>query len=263
FLGELSTIYKSLLVGESPVLPSMALQYRDFALWQRDYLSGDVLNTQLDYWKRELSGFESLNLPLDFKRPSVISYDGGNVSFIVPSSTSIGLRSLSKDLGVSLYSVMLSGYYVMLSAYSGQDDIVLGTPVANRHHVGLENMIGFFVNTLVLRMSIDFDMEIGEFIKGVSGSVSGAQIHQDLPFEKLVDELNIDQDSSRHPIFQVMFGLQSMDKESSQYYEHESFLQPFEGSLSYDVAKFDLTVMIDENGDTLSGTFNYAKSLFK
>ncbi|WP_228455612.1 condensation domain-containing protein, partial [Chryseobacterium potabilaquae] len=138
FLGELSTIYKSLLVGESPVLPSMALQYRDFALWQRDYLSGDVLNTQLDYWKRELSGFESLNLPLDFKRPSVISYDGGNVSFIVPSSTSIGLRSLSKDLGVSLYSVMLSGYYVMLSAYSGQDDIVLGTSVANRHHVGLE-----------------------------------------------------------------------------------------------------------------------------
>ncbi|RNA61469.1 amino acid adenylation domain-containing protein [Chryseobacterium nematophagum] len=263
FLRELGIIYQSLLEGIEPVLNPLNIHYKDFALWQRDYLRGEILDGQLSYWKDKLSNYEPLNLPLDFVRPSVISYEGKSISFMVESDVSDNLRLLSRDLGVSLYSVMLSGYYLLLSCYSGQDDIVLGTPVTNRHHAGLEDIIGFFVNTLVLREQIDLSQGVKDFILKVSSSVSEAQIHQDLPFEKMVEELVVNKDLSRHPIFQVMFSLQNFDGNLKQQYGENSFLHPFEGSLEYDVAKFDLTTMLDDGGDYISGTFNYGSSLFR
>ncbi|CAA7197659.1 Surfactin synthase subunit 1 [Chryseobacterium potabilaquae] len=126
--------------------------------------------------------------------------------------------------------MMLGGYYLLLSSYSGQKDIVLGTVVANRHHTGLEDLIGFFVNTLVLREEIDYGASVRDFILQVSDSVSEAQMHQDLPFEKLVEELGVEQDVSRHPLFQVMFGLQIFGNEAKRMYGEDSLFQEFKGS---------------------------------
>ncbi|WP_162034312.1 condensation domain-containing protein, partial [Chryseobacterium potabilaquae] len=134
---------------------------------------------------------------------------------------------------------------------------------ANRNYAGLEDLIGFFVNTLVLREEIDYGVSVRDFILQVSDSVSQAQMHQDVPFEKLVEELGVVQDVSRHPIFQVMFGLQSFGSEAKRMYGEDSLFQEFKGNVSYDVAKFDLSVMIDDGGDSLSGSFNYATHLFK
>ncbi|WP_162034195.1 non-ribosomal peptide synthetase, partial [Chryseobacterium potabilaquae] len=263
FLEELHVIYRDLLLGDPVSLPSLPIQYKDFALWQRGYLQGEVLEKQLDYWRTKLSEVEPLNLPLDYARPSVISYEGNTIRFSISDTLGEDLRFLSQDLGVSLYSVMLGGYYLLLSSYSGQKDIVLGTVVANRHHAGLEDLIGFFVNTLVLREEIDYGVSVRDFILQVSDSVSHAQMHQDVPFEKLVDELGVVQDVSRHPLFQVMFGLQSFGSEAKRMYGEDSLFQEFEGNVSYDVAKFDLSVMINDGGDSLSGSFNYATHLFK
>ncbi|WP_162034287.1 non-ribosomal peptide synthetase, partial [Chryseobacterium potabilaquae] len=263
FLEEFRIIYQDLLSGNSVSLPSLPIQYKDFALWQRGYLQGEVLDRQLDYWKTKLSGVEALHLPLDYVRPTRLSYEGHTVHFSISDSLGEELRFLSRDLGVSLYSVMLGGYYLLLSSYSGQKDIVLGTVVANRHHAGLEDLIGFFVNTLVLREEIDYGISVRDFILQVSDSVSQAQMHQDVPFEKLVEELGVVQDVSRHPLFQVMFGLQSFGNATNQKYVGDSLFQQIEERLSYDVAKFDLSVMIDDDGESLSGSFNYARGLFK
>ncbi|RNA62516.1 amino acid adenylation domain-containing protein [Chryseobacterium nematophagum] len=263
FLEELSVIYRDLLSGDSVSLPSLRIQYKDFALWQRGYLQGEILEKQLDYWKTKLSGVEPLHLPLDYVRPMRLSYEGNTVHFSIADTLSEDLRLLSQDLGVSLYSVMLGGYYLLLSSYSGQKDIVLGTVVANRHHAGLEDLIGFFVNTLVLREEINYGVSVKDFILQVSDSVSQAQMHQDVPFEKLVEELGVVQDVSRHPIFQVMFGLQSFGNFTNQKYVVDSLFQQIEERLTYDVAKFDLSVMIDDDGESLSGSFKYARGLFK
>ncbi|WP_370901397.1 amino acid adenylation domain-containing protein, partial [Chryseobacterium gossypii] len=262
FIKEFSSICHSLAEGKVPELPALDIQYKDFALWQRNYLTGEILHQQIRYWKDKLNGFQTLDLPLDYKRPSHISYAGATEYFNLPSELVNGLRELSKNLGVSLYSVMLGGYSLMLSAYSGQDDIIVGSPVANRHHAGLENIIGFFVNTLALRQKIEPEQDLKDFILKVSQSVMEAQSHQDLPFEKLVEELEIEQDMSRHPVFQVMFGLQNFEEKIYSAGTDEVILLPFDGDIDYQTAKFDLTMMIDDNGETVRGIFNYAVSLF-
>nr|WP_260232358.1 non-ribosomal peptide synthetase [Chryseobacterium lactis] len=259
FLQEIQTIYKALIKGETPQLAEVKIQYKDFALWQRNYLSGDRLDHQVGYWKRKLEDFQNLTLPADFKRPAQVSYEGETVHFKLDPAVAQGLRNASKELGVSLYTMMLGGYYLMLSAYSGQDDIVVGSPIANRHHAGLEDIIGFFVNTLALREKVDWRQNYKDFILQISQSVTEAQSHQDLPFEKLVEELGIEQDMSRHPVFQVMFGLQSFGRNSGV---EEALFHPFEGNMDYQVAKFDLTTMIDDGEETIQGMFNYAKALF-
>ncbi|MBL3550485.1 non-ribosomal peptide synthase/polyketide synthase, partial [Chryseobacterium sp. KMC2] len=259
FLQEIQTAYEALINGKSPQLPELKIQYKDFALWQRNYLTGDRLNSQLGYWKSKLDDFQNLNLPADFKRPPQVSYEGETINFTVDPKVAQSLRNTSRKLGVSLYSVMLGGYYLMLSAYSGQDDIVVGSPIANRHHAGLEDIIGFFVNTLALRENINPEQSLRDFILQVSKSVTEAQSHQDLPFEKLVEELRVEQDTSRHPVFQVMFGLQSFGRDT---HDGEALFSPFEGEVDYQVAKFDLTTMIDDGEETIRGMFNYGKTIF-
>ncbi|WP_228435878.1 non-ribosomal peptide synthetase [Chryseobacterium pennipullorum] len=263
FLKELDSIYHALALGEASVLPPLKFQYKDFALWQRNYLYGERLDRQIGYWKTKLEDYQSLDLPTDFHRPAEVSYEGKTIGFTIPRETSEGLREVSKNLGVSLYSVMLSGYYLMLSTYSGQDDIVVGSPIANRHYSGLEDLIGFFVNTLALREKINSEQNVKDFIRQVADSVTEAQSHQDLPFEKLVEELKVEQDTSRHPVFQVMFGLQnSGHKETSNRHE-EVLFHPFDGEMDDQAAKFDLTTMINDGAETIDMTFNYAVSLFK
>ena len=210
-INVLYRYYQKLAINKNVLypLPSLSIQYKDYALWQREYLSGEILNTQLNYWKTQLSGYENLHIMTDKPRPLTMDYAGANVYFTVDEEISKGLREISKNLGISLYSVLLGGYYLLLSVYSNQTDIVIGTPVANRHYTGLENLIGFFVNTLAIRCEIDTRQTIFEYFSNIGDKVINAQLHQDLPFEKLVEHLNVEKDQSRHPIFQVMFGVQS------------------------------------------------------
>ncbi|WP_347217489.1 amino acid adenylation domain-containing protein [Chryseobacterium sp.] len=263
FLKEVSEAYYAIAAGLQPELPELKIQYKDFALWQRNYLTGKRLDAQIEYWKTKLDDHQSLDLPVDFHRPAEISYDGDTIGFSIPEETALGLKEVSKNLGISLYNVMLSGYYLTLSAYSGQDDIIVGSPVANRHYAGLEDLIGFFVNTLALREKIDPKQNIRDFILQVSKSVTEAQSHQDLPFEKLVEELGVEQDSSRHPVFQVMFGIQSSNSDEPSVQDEEPLFHAFDGDVDYQAAKFDLTTMINDLPGEMQMTFNYAKSLFR
>ncbi|MFD1260465.1 non-ribosomal peptide synthetase [Entomomonas asaccharolytica] len=242
-------------------LPIVETQYKDFALWQRQYLQGKVLDEQLQYWQQLLTDYEPLNLPIDHVRPLEIDYKGQDVYFELDSQLSQQLRTIATNLNVSLYTVLLSGYYLLLGALSNQKDIVLGTPIAGRHYQAIEHTIGFFVNTLALRQQIKSEQQLVEFIKQTGQLVSEAQKHQDLPFEKLVDALQIEKDSSRHPIFQVMFGVQSFG--SSQLKAINGLLEPYQvEDTQYQVAKFDITTTLDDSDEVITGIFNYATSLF-
>ena len=198
-------------------LPKLPIQYKDFALWQRNYLTGSRLRKQLSYWKNKLKGYETVNLINDKLRPNQINYRGKEIQFELDEKTSISLREQAKKYKVSLYSLLLSAYYLTLRLYSNQDDIVIGSPVANRHYAQVENLIGFFVNSLALRIKINAREKIKDFIQRVGKEVIEAQLHQDLPFEKIVDELETRKDTSRHPIFQIMFIVQGFKNKTNQY----------------------------------------------
>ena len=170
FLKELQEYYSYYLELEGNrnlKFPVLNIQYKDFALWQRSYLTGERLSTQLNYWKEKLSGYETLNLMPNFSRPQEINYRGADMLFEVDEETSMKLRALAKELKVSLYSVLLSAYYLMLKSYSNQKDIVIGTPIANRHYAQIENLIGLFVNTLALRIKIDDSEKVKDYIKRI------------------------------------------------------------------------------------------------
>ena len=240
-------------------LPTLTIQYKDYAIWQKHYLSAARLDKQLEYWESTLNGYESLNLPTDKPRPKYTDYKGNMVYFEIEERLSKELRNLAKRVGVSLYSLLLAAYYLMLRGYSSQDDIIVGTPVANRHYPQIEHLIGLFLNTLALRIPINPTESILEFIQKVGRMVLEAQSHQDLPFEKLVDALNVPKDTSRHPIFQVMFGLQSFGSRSKC-----QVLQPYiSDQRYYNITKFDIETFIDDSSGVLKGGFNYAVSLYE
>ncbi|NBT86105.1 MAG: amino acid adenylation domain-containing protein, partial [Alphaproteobacteria bacterium] len=261
FFRELETYYNYYMEHtQSLDLPELPVQYKDFALWQKHYLTGEKINQELAYWQGQLEGFESLNLLTDKPRPKEINYAGNTITFEIDGITVIQLRDLAKNLKVSLYSLLLSGYYLMLRAFSYQDDIVVGTPVANRHYPQVENLIGFFVNTLVLRVKIDSHVSIKEFIEQISQRVIEAQYHQDLPFERLVEKLKVEKDVSRHPIFQVMFSFE----DSRDVYKKEGILELYEKADDlYQVAKFDISTYIQDQDGALKVGINYSTSLFE
>ncbi len=236
-------------------LSEPSIQYKDFSLWQRHYLTTDVLSAQLAYWKKKLLGFELLNLPTDYPRPKLIDYKGSHVYASLDSETSHQLRRLAKELNVSLNSVLLSAYYLFLKSYSNQNDLVIGMPVANRHYPNVDNLIGLFVNTLALRSIVDVNESVISYIKSIGKNVQDAQMHQDLPFEKLVAELSLERDPGRHPIFQTLFSLQNFEV---------SYLPGMaQYKAKYNIAKFDLTTLIAQNTESLQIEMGYAKSLFK
>ena len=267
FLNEVQQYYSHYKESTKLDLPDLSIQYKDFALWQKSYLTGEVLANQLNYWKKQLDSYENINLLTDYPRPLKLDYKGNNISFSLDKKLSKALRDTAKRLGVSLYTLLLSCYYLMLRSYTNQNDIVIGTPIANRNYPQVQHLIGLFVNTLALRINMHNSFKLTEFIKELGEQVIEAQMHQDLPFEKLVDELNVEKDLSRHPIFQVMFGLQSF---GSQSFEHrgsneneKSILSPYSTEeTSYNIAKFDLETFINDGEDELRGSFNYRVSLY-
>lgn len=263
FLNELEQFYffhleSALGLSSDLSLPALSIQYKDFALWQRNYLSKQVLKKQLGYWRSKLEGYETLNLFTDYPRPIKINYCGEILNFEINEELSNKLRLLAQELEVSLFNVLLAGYYLMLSIYSNQTDIIVGIPIANRHYKQLESLIGCFINTLPLRVKINFEDLICNFISQVAKETLEAQLYQDFPFEKIVSELNIPKDTSSHPIFKVMFGVQKFGiNTSSQLFENYKSAEHF-----YKISKFDISTFIDDSEANLKGSFSYAPHLY-
>jgi len=205
---EVAALYEAFSRGEPSPLPELTIQYADFTVWQRNWLQGEALAEQLSYWRGQLAGAPGvLELPTDKPRPPTQSFRGATNSFVFPSSLSESLNRLSQANGVTLFMTLLASWQTLLSRYSGQEDVVVGTPIANRNRAETEQLIGFFVNMLVLRTDLSGKPTFRELLVRVKEVALGAYAHQDLPFEKLVEELQPGRDLSRSPLFQVMFAV--------------------------------------------------------
>lgn len=262
FQSELRVYFEAYLKKDTGFsLPPLAIQYKDYALWQRSYLTGDVLANQINYWKEKLSGYEMLALPTDYARPNQVDYRGLREYFTINKATSDKLLVLAKAHRTTLHSLLLSCVNILFGKYTGQEDIVVGSPIANRHFHQTAGLVGFFVNAQVNRTLLSATQTYTELIEAVHQEQVASQFHQDLPFEKLVDELGIDRDLSRHPVFQVMFGVQSFGGVTDDH--QRDYFKPFEGSVLGEVAKFDLSIFIDDGNEELKGSISYSTSLFR
>ncbi|WP_186644141.1 non-ribosomal peptide synthetase [Fluviispira vulneris] len=271
FLRELTTLYqyyenKIDIQNLKEKIPQLSIQYKDFSYWQKDYLKNNILKMQLEYWKNKFIGYETLDLHTDKQRPLQVSYEGKNVYFEIDHALSNELKTLAKKLDVSLYSLFLSAYYLMLSCFSGQKDIIVGSPISNRHYDQISDLIGFFVNTIALRVVIEPEISLIDFIRRIGNEVVEAQRNQDLPFEKLVEEILPTRDQSKHPLFQVLFSMQTLNAKQVKKFESDLFCNKQEcnhilNSL-YSPAKFDLSLFIDDNIDSFLVCFNYSTKLF-
>ncbi|MBV9772340.1 MAG: amino acid adenylation domain-containing protein, partial [Gemmatimonadetes bacterium] len=256
---ELEALYGAFRSGAASPLAEPEVQYADYAVWQREYLAGEVLDGQLAYWTERLAGAPGLlELPTDRPRPAVQSFRGALVHFRVPSSVVGPLKALSKTEGATLFMTLLAAWQLLLARYTGEDDVVVGSPIAGRTRGETEGMIGFFVNTLALRADLSGDPSFRELLARVRGETLGAYDHQDLPFERLVDELGVERDLSRSPLFQVMFALQNTST-------GELALPGVEAAAlerGETTSEFDLTLSLAEGEDGLAGVVEYATDLF-
>jgi len=206
---EFGVLYEAFRKGRPSPLADLKIQYPDFAVWQRDWLQGEVLDEQLAYWSEKLEGLATLQLPTDHPRPPMLSNQGAAESLELPGQLAERLKTLGQRHGATLFMTLLAALKTLLHRYTGQDDVVVGSPVANRTEVQLESLIGLFVNSLVMRTSLSGDPSFSELLGHMRDTALEAYAHQDLPFEKLVDELEPRRDLSRNPLFQVFFSLQN------------------------------------------------------
>ncbi len=257
---ELTELYTAALAARQPQLPELPLQYPDFSVWQRQWLTGDILDGQLGYWRDQLTGIEPLELPTDHRRPAQRSGQGAALTFGIPADIAERAREAAAGSGASLFMTLLSVFQLLLSKYSGQEDIAVGTPIAGRNRAEIEDMIGFFVNTLVMRTDLSGDPTFTELLDRVKDTALGAYDHQDLPFERLVEELAPDRDLSRNPLFQTMFVLQNTP-DTHTWSLPGLTVEPI-GVEAQD-AKFDFTLYLTETpGGGLDGMIVYTTDLF-
>ena len=227
-------------------VPDLPIQYADYAIWQRDWLSGEELTNQLNFWTQQLQGMPRiLDLPTDHPRPAMQSSNGGTIFFEFPLDLSEKIKKLSRDSGATLYITLLAGFQALLNRYCSQDDILVGTPVANRNHSEIENLIGFFVNTLVIRAKFSNGLSFREHLRRVRRTALDAYSHQDLPFELLVETLQPQRDLSHTPIFQAAFSLQTVSM--PELVIQDVVVSPYD--VSSGNAKFDLTLVMEEKSD--------------
>ena len=211
-IRELGELYTASVEDRAAVLPELPIQYADFAHWQRQWLQGEVLNDQLRYWKQQLKDVSVLNLPGAASR-GLMHHRGASQLLELPQSLLNALEKLSQQAGVTLFMTMLAAFQTLLYCYTGQTDIAIGSPIANRHRRELEELIGFFVNSLVLRTNLAGEPTFGEVLERVRDVTLAAYAHQDLPFEKLVEELQPVRNLGQNPLFQVVFALQNTPME--------------------------------------------------
>ena len=260
FLRELATLYQAYTEGAESPLPQLQIQYADFASWQRNWLKDEKLGSLLGYWVKQLQGAPPvLELPNDHPRPASRSYNGAKQSVMLPQSLTDELKRLSREQGVTLFMVLAAALKVVLYRYSGQQDIVIGTPSANRNQAEIEELIGFFVNTLVLRTDLSGSPTFRMLLGKIRETVIDACTHQDLPFEKLVEELQPERDASHTPLFQVML-VQQKQLMPELECAGVSF-RPLEVDTT--TAKFDLTLSFAEADQELRLTLEYSTDLFE
>jgi len=256
---ELTALYGALHRREASPLPPLPVQYADYALWQREWLQGPVLEQQVAYWRQALAGLPTLDLPSDRPRPVVASFRGGQIQFTVPGPLTRSLKDLSRSEGATLFMSLLAAFQVLLHRYSGQDDIAVGVPTAGRTRPQLEGLIGFFVNTLVLRGDLAGNPGFTQFLQRTRDRALDAYSHQDLPFEKLVEELAPKRDLSRNPLFQASLAFQNTPRGHWQLPGLD--VRRIEG-IHTGAAKFDLAMSLTEREGELAGSVEYASDLF-
>lgn len=262
---ELGALYTADLRGDPSPLPELGLQYADYAAWQREWLQGEVLEEQLSYWRRRLTGAPSvLELPTDKARPPRRSHRGSRVSMQLDAETTRLLKALSRRHNTTLFITVLAGFQALLSRWSGETDVVVGTVVAGRNKAETENLIGFFVNTLAIRTDLSGDPTIAELLARTREVCLGAFGHQDVPFEKLIEELGIDRDMSRTPLVQAVLVLQNTADESLEMPGlRMSEVVRGLGAGRTGTAKFDLQVTLNEGDGGIQGTLDYNLDLFE
>jgi amino acid adenylation domain-containing protein len=259
-IDEFVAHYTAYCKGNDLHLPPLPVQYADYAAWQREWLQGEVLEQQLAYWRGHLSGeLPLLELPADHSRPSFQTHRGAACPFAFNVETSRRLHELSRRESATLFMTLVTALNLLLARYTGQEDIIIGTPIAGRNRLETERLIGFFVNTLLLRTNVSGDPTFRELLKQVRELTLSAYAHQDLPFEKLVDELQPERDLGRLPLFQVVFALQHVPSEDLELPGLK--LSRFE--VKDVTAKFDLMIVMESSGAQLSGSIEYNRDLFE
>jgi amino acid adenylation domain-containing protein len=257
-LGELLRLYGTQLTGEPAGLADLAVQYADYAVWQRGRMTGTALDEHLTYWKRQLSDLPTLDLPTDRPRPVVPTQSGATTDVLLGLGLRTALNELARAERVTLLTVVLSAFTAMLGRYTGQDDIVVGSVFSGRERPELEPLVGFFANTVVLRCSTAGDPTVRELLSRTNDTVLGAHFHQDLPFGRVVEELAPDRDPSRNPLFQTSFTLQHAGVESARVGDIEVSAHPTEST----TARFDLAVQLTELPDGIRLWAEYSTDLF-
>ncbi|MBW4500877.1 MAG: amino acid adenylation domain-containing protein [Scytonema hyalinum WJT4-NPBG1] len=260
FVRELAALYGAFSAGKPSPLPELPIQYADFAMWQRQWLQGEVLQAQLAYWKKQLgNSLPVLQLPTTRPRTEVKTSRGAAQSFVIPSTLSAALQTLSRQEGVTLFMTLLAGFQVLLQRYANQDDIVVGTDVANRNRAETESLIGFFVNLLVLRTDLSGNPSFQELLLRVREVTLEAYAHQDLPFEKLVEALRPERSlSNTSPLFQVLFVLQNASMPALEL----PGLTLSQLEVENKIARFDLALFLTETEQGIVGKWQYNADLF-
>ncbi|HEY2738366.1 MAG TPA: condensation domain-containing protein, partial [Thermoanaerobaculia bacterium] len=263
FVRELSALYSArrangISVPSSP-LPPLQIQYADFAAWQRQWLQGEVLARQIEWWREQLTGVPVLELPTDRLRPILAKAPSGLRFAIIPPALTETLRTFSRNRGVTLFMTLLAAFQALLHRHTGQTDIPVGTPIANRNHGDVEKLIGFFINMLVLRTDLSGDPGFGDLLDRVRQTALGAYDHQSLPFAKLVEELRPERDLRHTPLFQVSFQVLNLPTDSALELPGLT-LHPI--AFAARSAKFDLDLSLNDVADRLTGVLDYNADLF-
>lgn len=252
-LRELEQLY----MGEK--LPAIKIHYKDYAVWLNEKLASERMAEHESYWLEHFGGdLPKLNLPLDYSRPPMQSFEGQTLQFKMEPKLSQSIRAFANETGSTLYSVMLAAYYVLLSKYSGQEDIVVGSPVSGRNHQDIEQILGMFINTVAIRNYPARDKTFRQFLMEVKEHTLSAIDHQDLPFERLIDLLDVDRDTSRNPLFDTMFNL--TDQETQEIYIGDMILSPYE--LENHISKFDLMLDVYTDISEIQFDLQYNTDLF-
>ncbi|WP_212004575.1 non-ribosomal peptide synthetase [Chitinophaga sp. HK235] len=256
---ELGELYNAYITGHPAVLPSLDIQYADYAIWQRDYLSVPLLKSTLEYWKSKLAGVTTLQLPTDYVRPAVQRNEGATVAFSLDRELSDQLRQLSNQQGATLFMTLLAAFKVLLYRYTGQEDSCIGSPIAGRNRQELEGLVGIFINTLALRSDLSNHPSFISLLQQVKETTLAAYDHQEVPFEKIVEAVVKERDMDRHPLFQVMFSLQNTPPVPALRLGEVTLL-PVE--VDRVTAQLDLSLSILETATGLSGSIVYNVDLF-
>jgi hypothetical protein len=258
---EVEQLYEGYREGREVELEELEIQYADYAVWQREWMRGEVEREQIEYWREQLNGAEEvLKLPTDRERGDKQSYRGENQTFMVGEEVSRGLKELSRREGATLFMVLLSAFKVLLYRYSGQEDIIVGAHIASRTHKEIEPLIGYFANQIALRTDLSGNPSFRELLNRVKEVSLGAYAHQDVPFERIVETLNIKRDIRHSPLFQVLFSLQNAPIQPLEF--AGLTLRPG-GSGGVGTSKYDLLLNMWESGNVLMARFGYNTDLFE